>query len=154
MILQIALLVSLGCIFFLIILLYIFYSKNESLKKELSEIKDKNTEMEKFNDDLMLIEPGDRVIYPDYGLTYNEKGSKNETNFKVTYELEVLEVSQNKVKVKALDFTSTDKVGKDPKNKQGIIEFMKDKWVNKNEIQLIVDDSIKRDIKLRKLGIN
>lgn len=31
---------------------------------------------------------------------------------------------------------------------------MKDKWVNKKEIQLVVDDSIKRDIKLRKLGIN
>jgi hypothetical protein len=31
---------------------------------------------------------------------------------------------------------------------------MKDKWVSKKEIQLVVDDSIKRDIKLRKLGIN
>jgi len=58
------------------------------------------------------------------------------------------------VKVRAVDFTSTDAIGRDPKNKAGIIEFMKDKWVNKKEIQLVVDDSIKRDIKLRKLGIS
>ena len=153
MILQITLLVSLGCLFFLIILLHIFYSKNESLKKELNEIKKKNYEMEKFNDDLMLIEPGDKVIYPDYGLCYNKNTDKEES-FKVTYELEVSEVSQNKVKVKALDFTSTDSIARDQTKKQGIIDFMKDKWVSKNEIQLVVDDSIKRDIKLRKLGIN
>jgi hypothetical protein len=50
-------------------------------------------------------------------------------------------------------FTSTDRVGKDSKNKAGIINFMKDKWVSKVDIQLVVDNSIKRDIKLRKLGI-
>jgi hypothetical protein len=136
------LLVSLGCLFFLIILLHIFYSKNESLKKELSEIKVKNTEMKKF-----------KVIYPDYGLCYNPKTDKEES-FKVTYELEVLDTSTDKVKVRAIDFTSTDVIGRNTKNKAGIIEFMKDKWVNKKEIQLVVDDSIKRDIKLRKLGIN
>jgi hypothetical protein len=30
---------------------------------------------------------------------------------------------------------------------------MKDKWINKSEVQLIVDDSVKRDLKLRQLGI-
>ena len=153
MILQIALLVSLVCLFFLIILLHIFYSKNESLKKELTEIKAKNTEMERFNEELMLIEPGDKVIYPDYGLFYNPKTDQEES-FKVTYELEVLDTSKDKVKVRAIDFTSTDTIGRDPKKKQGIIDFMKDKWVSKKEIQLVVDDSIKRDIKLRKLGID
>ena len=39
-------------------------------------------------------------------------------------------------------------------NKAGIIEFMKNKWVDKSSIQLVMDNSIKRDIKLRKLGIN
>ena len=67
---------------------------------------------------------------------------------------EVLDTSKDKVKVRAVDFTSTDGIARDPKKKQGIIDFMKDKWVSKKEIQLVVDDSIKRDIKLRKLGIN
>jgi len=153
MILQITLLITMGCLLFMIILLHKFYSKNEELKKELFDIKAKNNEMEKFNEELMLIEPGDKVIYPDYGLCYNPKTDK-EKNFKVTYELEVLDTSKDKVKVRAIDFTSTDAVARDPKNKQGIIDFMKDKWVNKKEIQLIVDESIKRDIKLRKLGIS
>jgi len=72
------------CLLLCIILLHKFYSENSKLKKELSNQKGKNTEMEKFNKELMLIEPGDKVIYPDYGLLL-EKGTPNETNFKVTY---------------------------------------------------------------------
>jgi len=82
----------------------------------------------------------DKVIYPDYVLCYNPRTDK-EQSFKVTYELEVLDTSKGKVKVKAIDFTSTDVIAKDPKNKQGIIDFMRDKWVNKSEIELIVDES-------------
>ena len=140
------------CLLLSLILLHKFYSENSKLKKELSSQKGKNTEMEKFNKELMLIEPGDKVIYPDYGLVI-EQGTPKEESFKVTYELEVLEVSTDKVKVKALDFASTHKVGRDSANKQGIINFMQDKWVSKADVQLVVDDSIKRDIKLRELGI-
>lgn len=74
-------------------------------------------------------------------------------SFKVTYELEVLEVTETRLKVKAVDFTSMDQIGRDAKRKPGIIQFMQDKWVNKNEVQLIVDDSVKRDLKLKQLGI-
>ena len=101
MILQIAIIGLVICLLFSLILLHIFYSKNESLKKEISEIKAKNTEMEKFNEELMLIEPGDKVIYPDYGLCYNPKTDQEES-FKVTYELEVLDTSTDKVKVRPL----------------------------------------------------
>lgn len=149
---EITLIILSTCLLITLIFLYKFYIKIEDLKYEISKVELKNNEMEKFNNDLMLIEPGDKVIYPDYGLCYNPKTDK-EQSFKVTYELEVLDTSKGKVKVKAIDFTSTDAIAKDPKNKQGIIDFMRDKWVNKSEIELIVDESIKRDIKLRKLGI-
>lgn len=137
----------------ILILLSIFYSKNEKLKEELNTIKLKNSEMEKFNDDLMLIEPGDKVIYPDYYLRHSpdKKDSSKDVSFNVTYELEVLDVSENKIKVKGIDFTSS--FARDPTKKAGILEFIKDKWVDKKDVQLVVDDSIKRDIKLRKLGI-
>jgi len=46
-----------------------------------------------------------------------------------------------------------DQIGRDASNKTGIIQFMKDKWVDKNQVQLIVDDSVKRDLKLKQLGI-
>ena len=77
------------CLLLSVILLHKFYSENSKLKKELSNQKGKNTEMEKFNKELMLIEPGDKVIFPDYRLII-EKGTPKEVNFEVTYELEVL----------------------------------------------------------------
>ena len=151
--LKIILLVLTICLLLSLILLHRFYVEIGDLKNELYEIKNKNNEMEKFNEDLMLIEPGDKVIYPDYGLV-KDSGGPNEKSFKVTYELEVLDTSRDKVKVKAVDFTSTDAIGRDPQNKQGIIQFMDNKWVSKKDVELIVDESIKRDIKLRKLGIS
>ncbi len=140
------------CLLLSLIMTCIFYFRNRLLKQKIIKIKEKNSEMEKFNDDLMLIEPGDKAILPDYQLKATTK-TTNES-FSVTYELEIVEISENKVKVIALDFTSSDKAGKDPANKAGIIEFMKNKWVDKSSIQLVMDNSIKRDIKLRKLGIN
>ena len=46
-----------------------------------------------------------------------------------------------------------DQIGRDAARKPGIIQFMKEKWVNKSEVQLIVDDSVKRELKLKQLGI-
>ena len=46
-----------------------------------------------------------------------------------------------------------DQIGRDASRKSGIIQFMQDKWINKNEVQLIVDDSVKRNLKLEQLGI-
>ena len=98
-------------------------------------------------EDLISIDPGDRAILPDYGLQHTD----TKESFSVTYEVEVLEVSMDKVKVKAIDYTSTDKFAKDPKNKQAIINFLQDKWVSKDSIELIVDDSMRRDRKLQQI---
>jgi hypothetical protein len=57
----------------------------------------------------------------------------------------------DKVKVKAIDYTSNDKFAKDPKNKSSIINFLQSKWVSKKEIELIVDDSMRRDRKLQQI---
>jgi hypothetical protein len=140
------------------------YSKCEEIRAEkdkISKEKDKiSKEKEKadaFKKDLIAIEPGNKVIYPDYGLSWTDTdkdGNKMKPeSFKVTYELEVLEVTEYRIKVKAVDFTSMDQIGRDASKKSGIIQFMKDKWINKSEVQLIVDDSVKRDLKLRQLGI-
>ncbi len=57
----------------------------------------------------------------------------------------------DKVKVKAIDYTSTDRFAKDPKNKSAIINFLQNKWVNKKDIELIIDDSMRRDRKLQQI---
>jgi len=115
---------------------------NEKVKQLERQIK----AQEQLANELVSIDPGDRAIIPNYGLTYNEK-----EDFKVTYEVEILEVSIDKVKVKAIDFTSTDRVGRDPQRRQGILDFMNGKWMKKKEIELVVDDQMRRDRKLNQI---
>jgi hypothetical protein len=123
------------------------YSKNVSLQKEMANMKLTVDKVNQAQEELVSIDPGDRAILPDYGLQHTD----TKENFSVTYEVEVLEVSMDKVKVKAINFTSTDKFAKDPKMKSSIINFLQDKWVNKKDIELIIDDSMRRDRKLQQI---
>ena len=123
------------------------YSKNVILQKEMVNMKLTVDKVNQAQEELVSIDPGDRAILPEYGL----KTVDTNENFHVTYEVEITEVSMDKVKVKAIDYTSTDKFAKDPKNKQAIINFFQDKWVNKKDIELIVDDSMRRDRKLQQI---
>ena len=123
------------------------YSKNVSLQVEMTNMKLTVDKINQAQEDLISIDTGDRAILPDYGLEHTE----TKENFHVTYEVEVLEVSMDKVKVKAINYTSSDKFARDPKNKQAIINFLQDKWVNKKDIELIVDDSMRRDRKLQQI---
>jgi hypothetical protein len=123
------------------------YSKNVSLQVEMTNMKLTVDKVNQAQEELVSIDPGDRAILPDYGLEHTE----TKENFHVTYEVEVLEVSMDKVKVKAINFTSNDKFAKDSKNKSAIINFLQDKWVNKKDIELIIDDSMRRDRKLQQI---
>ena len=123
------------------------YSSNIGLQKEMTNMKSEVERANKAQEDLVSIDPGDRAILPDYGLQQVD----TKENFHVTYEIEILEVSMDKVKVKAIDYTSNDKFAKDPKNKPSIINFLQSKWVSKKEIELIVDDSMRRDRKLQQI---
>jgi hypothetical protein len=123
------------------------YFNNIKLQVEMANMKLTVDKVNQAQEDLISIDPGDRAILPDYGLQHTD----TKESFSVTYEVEVLEVSMDKVKVKAIDYTSTDKFAKDPKNKQAIINFLQDKWVSKDSIELIVDDSMRRDRKLQQI---
>jgi len=125
----------------------ILYFKNIKLQKEMANMKLTVDKVNQSQKELVSIDTGDRAIIPDYGLQHTD----TKENFSVTYEVEVLEVSMDKVKVKAINFTSTDKFAKDPKNKLAIIDFLQDKWVNKKDIELIIDDSMRRDRKLQQI---
>jgi len=133
----------------LICLIFIgkLYSKNVSLQIEIANMKLTVDKVNQAQEELISIDTGDRAIIPDYGLQHTD----TKESFSVTYEVEITEVSMDKVKVKAIDYTSTDKFAKDPKNKQAIINFLQDKWVNKKDIELIVDDSMRRDRKLQQI---
>lgn len=151
MILEFIILALSVAIIFLIAFVRNLFNRNIELQQEISTMKesvsDKVKHLEnqiKMQDDLTSIEPGDKAIIPDYGLS----STKTKVEFKVTYEVEIVEVSTKKVKVNAIDFTSQDSFAQDPKNKKPIIDFLQNIWIDRKEIQLIVDDQIRRERKL------
>ena len=123
------------------------YLTNIDLQKKMVNLKLEVEKAKKSQEDLVSIDPGDRAILPEYGL----KQIDTNESFHVTYEIEITEVSIDKVKVNAIDYTSNDKFAKDPKNRSSIINFLQNKWISKKEIELIVDDSMRRDRKLQQI---
>lgn len=119
----------------------IFYDRCEKLKLENMDLKNEAEKTKKSKEDLLSIDVGNHAIYPNYTLTW----VKTNESFKVTYEVEILEVSTDCVKVNALSYTTNDTLANSPNEKQGILSWMKDKWVSKNKIEMIVDDSKRRD---------
>lgn len=117
------------------------------MKNEVEKTKQEQEE-------LVSIDVGDKAIIPNYGLTHTSKNASKRSNkedFQVTYEVEIVEVSTKKVKVRAVNFTSTDKFARDPKNKHSIIQFLQDKWVDRKSIELLVDEQMRRDRKLKQI---
>ena len=123
------------------------YFKNVDLQKKMTGLKLEVKKTKKAQEDLVSIDPGDRALLPEYGLTTIDTNE----NFHVTYEIEITEVSMDKVKVNAVDYTSNDKFAKDPNNRSSIINFLQNKWVSKKKIELIVDDQMRRDRKLQQI---
>lgn len=110
------------------------------MKNEVEKTKQEQEE-------LVSIDVGDKAIIPNYGLTHTD----TKEDFQVTYEVEIVEVSTKKVKVRAVNFTSTDKFARNPKNKHSIIQFLQDKWVDRKSIELLVDEQMRRDRKLKQI---
>lgn len=120
------------------------------LNVELNKAKSDLAKIKEDAQELVEIETGDNAIVSNYGLS--TKGDKP-VSFNVTYEVEILEVSVDSVKVKAIDYKSHDSYAKDPSNKQSIINFLQDTWLKKHEVEMVMDDKKRRSLKLKQLGI-
>ncbi len=129
-----------------LIFIAVLFNKNLNLQNEISKMKFAVEKATKEQEELVSIDVGDKAIIPNYGLTY-----KDEDSFTVTYEVEILEVSEDKVKVKSIDYTTTDKIARDPKLKPSILAFIDGKWIEKTTIELIVDEQMRRDRKLKQI---
>ena len=105
---------------------------------------------EKSKADLVGIKPGDHGILPNIALVYYE-GKPNQHNFKVTFEVSILEVTKDKLKVNVLDCITDDSIAKDPKNRPGLLSIINNSWIDRKNFELIVDDTHRRDIKLGEL---
>ncbi len=133
----------------LLIFLSIMWSKKEEIESELKDTMDKlssarvelkNSIKEK---KVYPFLQGGKAILLNYGLTYGR-----DKDFKIDYEVDIIEVSMNKIKVRAYDFIPHDSIGKDPSNKQGIIDFMQNRWIDKISAEVIISKEEFRDIKL------
>lgn len=133
-----------------IVFAMILFTKVLELNKELNKVNRDLTKIKEDAQELVEIEEGDNAIIPNYGLS--TKGD-NPVKFEVTYEVEILEVSMDSVKVKAIDYKSHDSYAKDPANRQSIINFLKDTWLKKHEVEMVMDDKKRRSLKLKQLGI-
>lgn len=136
------------------VFIFNLFNKNIKLQMQIDSMKEtvqnKVRQLEsqiKIQEELVSIEPGDKAILPDYGLKSNSTGE----SFSVTYEVEITEVSLEKVKVNAIGFTSHDSYAKNPNNRQSIINFLQNYWISKKEIELIVDSEMRREKKLNQI---
>lgn len=98
------------------------------------------------------IEPGDKAIIADFALLRTESTGKKK-NYTVTYEVEVIDISNNKVKVKVTDISSQYAEGNDPTQRSSIIQIVNNTWVSKCTLELITTDNIStiRDKKLQEI---
>jgi hypothetical protein len=69
-------------------------------------------------------------------------------DFIIKFEAEVVMKTELKVKLKAIDYTSDDDYGRDVANRNSIISYMNNKWIDIDNVELIIDNSTLRDIKL------
>ena len=122
---EIAIVILSITLFLSIIFLGILFSKYTKLLTNYSDTVSRVKKEKEKLDNLIQIEPGDNAIIPNYGLQYTDDSTGEEvvTSFKITYEVEILEVAKDKLKVKATDFTSIDSIARDPQKKQGILSI-------------------------------
>lgn len=137
------------------------YNKIETLEKERDDVKkqkeNSERELQKLKkdklDELNSIDyTGRKGVYIVPNLSWKE-GENAKKLFTVTYEVEILEFTNTKFKIKANSFTVNEAFAADPKHKNSILEYINgmNNWVNRSDVQLIMDDTTKRDIKLEKL---
>ena len=130
---------------------------NNTLRTELDSAKrevETSKKPVKKEEDIFDIMPGDTGIIKNYGIVNtNPKRDPVKIEYKVTYEVTILEVSKDSVKVTATDFSSFDLFARDSSNRPGIMNFMKEKWVDKRIVEIVVDQKKIRDRKLSELGI-
>jgi hypothetical protein len=136
-----------------IIFSMVLFTKVIELNKELDKAKLDLNKTKEDAQELVEIEPGDNAIVPGYGLSTKGSDDEKSISFTVTYEVEILEVSVDSVKVKAIDYKSHDSYAKDPANKQAILNFMTGSWLKRHEVEILMDERKKRSIKLNQLGI-
>lgn len=149
---NIIILISLTPIALLVVIGFLF-STIKDLKSQLKESNDKLYKQKEKEKSFLKFYIGSKALLNDFGLEHTDSTTNKKTSFTVDYEVEIVDISETQIKVKAVNFNGNDAWSRDPQHKQGIIAFMQDKWVSKKDAQLIMDEAHNRQVKLEELGI-
>jgi len=133
----------------IILILVIFnivqFNRNAKLVDKNNQLGSKVKEVESD----FKVQVGSRGVIPNFPLVNNNTNHE----YKVDYVIEILEVGETMLKVKSNEFTSNDAYARDPKNKQMILDVLNvsNPWVKMDEVELLYDDTMRRNNKLEQL---
>jgi len=105
----------------------------DGLNKKIEKLEWSNKSLTQKNEYLTSMYMADKATIKQ-SLTYGDTH-----HFSVIYEVDILEMTKNKCKVSATDFTTDDKKMSDPKHYNSILNYFKNKWVNVNDLDFILD---------------
>ena len=121
-------------------------SNLNSIIETNKHLKDQVSVLKKEREKLFEIGVGDKIL-----VSFDLQNDKAKESFTVLYEADVIESSMNKLKVSATSFTSDQTWPNQSANKQGIINYLQNKWVNKKSCEVITDTVFNRDNKIEEL---
>lgn len=148
---NIIVILSLTPIFLMVVISFLF-TKIKDLKSKISELENELSKKSEEQKEFVKFYIGSKVLVNDFSLSHTDPSGKK-TSFTVDYEAEVIDISETEVKLNAISFIGNDSFSRDPQNKIGINQFMQNRWISKELVQLILDESHNRQVKLNKLGI-
>lgn len=150
---NIILLLSLTPLALLVVIVFLFLDRKK-MKLQISELNEKVKSEKNSKKNLVKFYIGAKALINDYGMTHTNSLNNNiKTNTSVDYEVEIVDISETQIKVRAIDFKGNDSFSRDPKMRQAILRFLQDTWVDKSTAELVLDESHNRQIKLEELGI-
>lgn len=131
-------------IFDLISSIDLLIDENKRLKINLekSESRVKN---------LLKLNIGDRALLPNMSLV-NCQGTPDEICYIATYEVEIIELTDKKAKVNSIKVTTnSNKMNSDPSKINGVMNFMKNYWVDIEKLEPMIKKNNIRDDKIDEL---
>lgn len=137
----------------LLVVIFLLFVDMKRMKLQISELNEKLKSEKNSKKNLVKFYIGAKALLNDYGLTHTSTLNDKKTNISIDYEVEIVDVSENQIKVRAIDFKGNDSFSRDPKMRQAILGFLQDTWIDKSFAELVLDESHNRQIKLEELGI-
>lgn len=119
-------------------------SNLDALLKENKNLWNQVETLKKSKTTLLTVNKGDKVICKQ-----SLSRKKNNHSFEVLFECNVLESTEKKLKLSSFDFKSDDDWAN--KEKPSVIAYFQDKWVDRSECDIIMDQQHLRDTKLNDL---